>query len=53
LITRLNENRNRLCDFRSDDRSELDLDIIAFAHGYFTSFTPDTEAQPGTAQDST
>jgi CBS domain-containing protein len=48
LIGRLNENRNRLFHFRLDDRSELDQDIIDFAHGYFTSFEPDTEAQPGT-----
>jgi len=53
LIGRLNENRNRLFHFRIDDRSELDQDIIDFAHGYFTSFDPDTASQPSTSQDST
>jgi predicted transcriptional regulator len=41
LIGRLNENRNRLFHFRINDRTELDLDIIAFAHGYFTSLPTD------------
>ncbi|MBB6646562.1 CBS domain-containing protein [Halobellus ruber] len=53
LIGRLNENRNRLFHFRVDDRSELDQDIIDFAHGYFTSFTPDTASQPDPSQHST
>lgn len=44
LIARLNENRNRLFHFRIQDRDELDLDIIDFAHGYFTSFAPDHSA---------
>jgi hypothetical protein len=37
LIKRLGENRNQLFHFRIEDRDELDLDIIQFAHGYFTS----------------
>lgn len=37
LVNRIGENRNRLFHFRIRDRSELDLDIIDFAHGYFTS----------------
>lgn len=37
LIRRLGENRNRLFHFRIDDRADLDLDIIRFGHGYFTS----------------
>ena len=37
LINRIGEHRNRLFHFRIDDRSDLDLDIIEFAHGYFTS----------------
>jgi hypothetical protein len=37
LINRIGENRNRLFHFRIEDRQELDLDIIRFAHGYFTS----------------
>ncbi|WP_323677688.1 CBS domain-containing protein [Halorubellus sp. PRR65] len=37
LINRLGENRNRLFHFRIDNREELDLDVIHFAHGYFTS----------------
>lgn len=40
LITRLGENRNRLFHFRTDARASLDLDIIEFGHGYFTSLNP-------------
>jgi hypothetical protein len=37
LISRIGEHRNRLFHFRIEDRSNVDLDIIEFAHGYFTS----------------
>ncbi|WP_049936334.1 CBS domain-containing protein [Haloplanus natans] len=37
LINKIGENRNRLFHFRIEDRRELDLDLIEFAHGYFTS----------------
>lgn len=37
LVNRISEHRNRLFHFRIDDRSDLDLDIIEFAHGYITS----------------
>lgn len=40
LISKLGEDRNKLFHFRVEDRSELDLDLIRFAHEYFTSQQP-------------
>lgn len=37
LTNRLGEHRNQLFHFRIDDRSEFDIDLIEFAHGYFTA----------------
>ncbi|UVE51971.1 CBS domain-containing protein (plasmid) [Haloferax larsenii] len=37
LVSRIGEHRNRLFHFRIEDRGELDLDIIEFAHGYITA----------------
>lgn len=37
LINRIGEHRNQLFHFRIEDRSDLDLDVIEFAHGYITA----------------
>jgi hypothetical protein len=37
LIKKVGESRNRLFHFRVEERGELDLDLIEFAHGYFTA----------------